>query len=223
MTQQFTTPAPITAVLDMPAGRVQLIAADRGDTVVEVRPADASKHRDVKAAEQTTVEYRDGVLRVELPTSVQILGPSGSIEVTVQLPAGSDVQATGAATDFRGVGRLGQVAVEAAQSETKLDEAAGARVTLQAGNVTVGRLTGGAEISIAKGDIRIDEAVRGSLVLGTQAGDITVVTAPGVSATLDAGATYGRIQNALTNTKGADAELAIQASTSYGNIEARSL
>ncbi|MEW2398600.1 hypothetical protein AB0959_21810, partial [Streptomyces sp. NPDC046862] len=59
--QKFDTPAPISAVLDIPAGRIQFIAADRTDTTVEVLPADPAKSRDVKAAEQTTVEHGDGV------------------------------------------------------------------------------------------------------------------------------------------------------------------
>ena len=37
--QKFDTPAPISAVLDIPAGRVTFIAADRADTTVEVLPA----------------------------------------------------------------------------------------------------------------------------------------------------------------------------------------
>ncbi|MEV4113250.1 hypothetical protein AB0J64_36765, partial [Nonomuraea sp. NPDC049695] len=80
--QKFDTPAPISAVLNIPAGRVQFIAADRADTTVEVRPANAAKSRDVKAAEQTTVDYADGVLRIEtLAEKNQYFGPSGSIEV----------------------------------------------------------------------------------------------------------------------------------------------
>ncbi|CAM5740737.1 hypothetical protein SALBM311S_12195 [Streptomyces alboniger] len=62
--QKFDTPAPISAVLDIPAGRVQFIAADRADTTVEVLPANPSKSRDTKAAEQATVAYDDGVLRI---------------------------------------------------------------------------------------------------------------------------------------------------------------
>ncbi|WP_406483638.1 hypothetical protein [Streptomyces sp. NBC_01615] len=58
--QKFDTPAPISAVLDIPAGRIQFIAADRADTTVEVLPADPSKHRDTETAEQTTVAYADG-------------------------------------------------------------------------------------------------------------------------------------------------------------------
>jgi hypothetical protein len=32
--QYFDTPAPVSAVLDIPAGRIHLIAADRADTTV---------------------------------------------------------------------------------------------------------------------------------------------------------------------------------------------
>ncbi|MFE9957409.1 DUF4097 family beta strand repeat-containing protein [Micromonospora sp. NPDC005299] len=220
--QTFDTPTPISAVLDIPAGRVQLIAADRADTTVEVLPADASKSRDVKVAEQTKVEYGNGVLRIEASAKNQILGSSGFIEVTVQLPAGSRVEVKAASADLRAIGRFGDVAFEGAHGAIKLDEAASLRLTTAAGDVTVSRLNGPAEISTAKGDIRIAEAVRGTLVLRTQAGDVSVGAAHGVSAALDAGTTYGRIHNSLTNTDGA-ADLNIHATTAHGDIVARSL
>ncbi|MGR6317093.1 DUF4097 family beta strand repeat-containing protein [Micromonospora soli] len=220
--QKFDTPTPISAVLDIPAGRVQFIAADRADTTVEVLPADASKSRDVRVAEQTKVEYADGVLRIEASAKNQFLGPSGSIEVTVQLPAGSRVEAKAASAEFRAVGRFGDVAFDGAHGAIKLDEAASVRLTALAGDVSVGRLNGPAEISTAKGDIRIAEAVRGTVVLRTQAGDVSVGAAHGVSASLDAGTGYGRIQNALKNTEGV-ADLNIHATTAHGDIVARSL
>ena len=220
--QTFDTPTPISAVLDIPAGRVRFIAADRTDTVVEVLPADSSKARDVKVAEQTKVEYGDAVLRIEASAKNQYFGPSGSIEVTVQLPAGSRVKVKAASAELRGVGRLGDVAYEGSHGSVKLDEAASVRLTTAAGDVSVGRLNGPAEISTAKGDIRITEAVRGTVVLRTQAGDLSVGAAHGVPASLDAGTTYGRIDNASRNTEGA-AELNIHATTAYGDIVARSL
>ncbi|WP_405615538.1 DUF4097 family beta strand repeat-containing protein [Streptomyces sp. NBC_00076] len=222
--QKFDTPAPVTAVLDIPAGRIQFIAADRADTTVEVLPANASKSRDVKASEQTEVAYGDGVLRITAPQAKnQFLGPSGSIEVTVQLPTGSRIEATAALADFRGVGRLGDVSLEGAQGAVKLDEAASAHLTLQSGDVSVGRLGGPAQISTQKGDLRITEAVRGTVTLRTESGEISVGAARGVSASLDAGTSYGRIHNALKNTDGADAVLTIDATTAYGDITARSL
>src|SRR5437868_4965234 len=99
----FDTPAPISAVLDIPAGQVRIIAADRADTTIEVLPAEAAKSRDVKAAEQTTVAYGDGVLRIDASTKNQYFGPFGSIDVTIQLPAGSRVEVKAASVEFRAV------------------------------------------------------------------------------------------------------------------------
>lgn len=219
---KFETPAPIAAVLDIPAGRIRFIAADRADTTVEVLPADASNSRDVKAAEQARVEYGGGVLRIEAWAQNRILGNSGAIEVTIQLPADSWVEAKAASAEFRGVGRLGDVVIEGSHGAIKLDEAASARLTLLAGDVAVGRLKGPAEISTKKGDIRITEAVRGTVVLRTDAGEVSVGAARGVSASLDAGTGYGRVDNALKNTDGV-AGLNIHATTAYGDIVARSL
>ncbi|MGI5228833.1 hypothetical protein [Actinoallomurus sp. CA-142502] len=156
--RKFDTPHPITVVLNVPAGRVQLIAADRTDTTIEIQPANPAKNRDVKAAEQTTAEYTDGVLKIQAPAKNQYLSPSGSIEVTINLPAGSHIQATAASTELHTTGRLG---------------------------------------------------------------DITIAAAAGVSATLDAGTTHGRVSNALTNdgTPGLD----IHATTTHGDITAHSL
>lgn len=222
--QKFSTPAPIATVLDIPAGSVRFIAADRADTTVEVLPADASKGRDVKAAERVKVAYGDGVLRIEAaPAESRILGTSGSVEVTVQLPAGSRIEAKTATSEFRGVGRLGDVTVESAHGSVKLDETASARLTLLAGDITVGRLGGNAEISTQKGDLRITEAVHGTVTLRTEYGEISVGAARGTSAALDAGTSYGRIHNTLGNTDGAAAVLNIHATTAYGNITARSL
>ncbi|MFE0629208.1 DUF4097 family beta strand repeat-containing protein [Streptomyces sp. NPDC058864] len=222
--QKFDTPAPVSAVLDVPAGRIRFIAVDRADTTVEVLPADPSKSRDVMAAERTEVGCADGVLRIGVPAAEnRVLGSSGSIEVTVQLPAGSRVEAKAAAAELRGVGRLGDVVVEGQQVTVKLDEAESARIALLAGDVSVGRLGGSAEISTQKGDLEIAEAVRGTVALRTEHGGISVGAARGVSAVLDASTSYGRIHNALKNTDGADAGLNVHATTAYGDITARSL
>ncbi|MFD6968549.1 DUF4097 family beta strand repeat-containing protein [Streptomyces sp. NPDC059979] len=222
--QKFDTQAPIAAVLDIPAGRIRFIAADRADTTVEVLPANASNGRDVKAAEQITVAYGEGVLRIEAaPAKNRILGNPGSVEVTVQLPAGSRVEAKTALAEFRGVGRLGDVTFDGAQGTVKLDETASARLTLHAGDISVGRLGGPADISTQKGDLHITEAVHGTVTLRTEAGNVTIGAARGISATLDAGTSYGRIHNTLTNTDGPTAGLNIHATTAYGDITARSL
>ncbi|WP_329017794.1 DUF4097 family beta strand repeat-containing protein [Streptomyces sp. NBC_00690] len=220
--QKFDTTAPISAVLNIPAGRIRFIAADRADTTVEVLPADPAKSHDNKAAERTTVTYADGVLRITAPTpGTRSFGPSGSLEVTVQLPAGSRIEARAASAELRGVGRLGDVDFEGAYRKIKIDEAGSVQLAAIEGDIEIGRLNGSAEISTARGDIRITEAVGGTVVLRTQSGDIAVGAAAGVSAALEANTDYGRISNALKNdgTTGLD----IRATTSHGDITARSL
>ncbi|NUR63556.1 MAG: DUF4097 family beta strand repeat protein [Catenulispora sp.] len=222
VSSRFSTPAPISALLLVPAGRIEVLASDRADTTVEVRAVDRVKKRDVKAAQQTVVEYTDGVLRIEVPTGVQLMGPSGSVMVSIRLPSGSHVDAKVDSTDLRCAGRLQTVTFDGALGTIELEEAAGARVTSAVGDVTVGRLAGDAHVSTAQGDIRIDEAVRGRLILRTQVGSVSVAAPAGVSVSLDAGTTVGRIRNALENTGGTPAVI-IRATTVKGDITARSI
>ncbi|BEL08440.1 DUF4097 family beta strand repeat-containing protein [Actinoplanes sichuanensis] len=219
--QTFDTAGPITAILDIPAGRVAVTAADVTETTVEVRPADPTRKRDVRAAEQTTVGYADGVLRIEAATAKnQIFGNSGSVDVTVRVPAGSRVEGRAAAAEFRAAGRLGDLVFDTAQGPIVVEEAASARIEVAAGDVSLGRLTGPAEITVSKGDIRIAEAVRGSVVLRVRAGAIEIGAAAGVSAVLNAGVSYGRVDNRLKNDGTADLE--IHATSDYGDIVAHS-
>ncbi|MFD8733530.1 hypothetical protein ACFV06_01285 [Streptomyces sp. NPDC059618] len=221
-TQEFDTPAPVRAVVGIPAGRIRFVAAERTDTVVEVRPADPARSRDVKAAGEITAAYGDGVLRIEAAEAAHaLLGHTGSVEVTVLLPAGSGVEAQAGAAEFRGAGRLGDVSFTGGCRSVRIEEAASARLNVHEGEVHVGRLDGPAEISVQQGSIQIGEAVRGTLRLDVRHGDITIGAAPGVSARLDARSDHGRIHNSLRNSGTCDLDL--RATTACGDITARSL
>jgi len=219
--QKFDTPSPIAAIINIAAGRVRAFAADRADATVEILPANPSKSRDVETAEHTTVAYADGVLRIDsrAPKN-QLLGP-GSLHVTVHLPAGSRIEAKTSACELIGEGRLGDVVFDGAYREIKIEEAASIHLTTTDGDVEIGRLSGSAQISTARGNIRIAEAVRGTVVLRTQSGDISVTATAGASAALDASTGHGRISNSLKNN--GTIELDIRATTSHGDITARSL
>ena len=72
-----------------------------------VAPTDTTNDEDRKAAEQTRVEYTDGRLLVRAPKLRSWLpGKSGgAIDVTIELPAGSTVQAGAALADFTSTAR----------------------------------------------------------------------------------------------------------------------
>jgi hypothetical protein len=219
--QAFATPAPVTAVITVPAGRIQVTAADRDTTTVEIRPADPAKGRDAKLAARVTASYGDGTLRVTAPAASRVLGSTGAVEVTVHLPAGSAVQATTASAQLTTQGPLGDVTLDSAQATVTVDHAATARITITDGDITAHHLGGDAELRTARGSIQVTEATQGTLELRTQTGAITVAAAKGVSAALDAGTTIGRITNTLKNT--GTTELTIHATTTVGDITARSL
>ncbi|MFJ5091050.1 DUF4097 family beta strand repeat-containing protein [Streptomyces sp. NPDC088674] len=221
-TDALTTPPALTLTVDIPAGRLQVIATDRADAAVEIRPADADRSRDVKAAGTFEVTHGEGTLRVA-PAAPRhrLLGGSGAVAITVHVPSGSHLEAEAASAELRGVGRLGDVTVEGQSGAVKLDETAGARITVRDGDLTIGRLGGPAALRTHRGTIRVAEAVGGEVTLRTDSGDIEVGAAPGVAAALDAETPAGRVHNALVNA--ARPTLHLHATTSHGDITATSL
>lgn len=111
--------------------------------------------------------------------------------------------------------------VHGAHRRIEIADVEGLRLTSVDGDVHVGRLGGSAEISTVRGGITIGEAVRGTVVLRTQYGDISIAAASGASATLDADARHGRVSNALKNN--GSPVLEIRATSGNGDISARSL
>jgi len=221
--QNFATPGPVSVVLEIPAGAVRLVATERTDTVVDVQPADASKKRDVKAAEQTAIAFQDGVLSVTTAESHRVLGGSGALHVTIELPVGSRLDGKAGAAELHTTGRLGDVAFDGGYTVVSIEEAAGAVLKVHTGDVAINRLTGSAQIRNGKGDITVAEAHAGQVELRADMGNLSVTAAPGISATLDADTAKGRITNTLRNTEGAAAGLAVKATTSHGDITAASL
>jgi hypothetical protein len=222
MMQTFATPAPVTVTVDIPAGRIQVIASDRADTTVEIRPASPAKSRDVKLASQTTASYSDGTLQVAGPDGNKIFGSTGAVEVTICLPAGSSLEAKAASAQLITAGQLGQITYDSSQATIDIDQATAARLTTADGDITVGHLAGDSQIRTVNGSIHVAEATRGTLQLRSETGTITVTTPAAVSATLDAGTTIGRIRNTLTNTADTP-DLTIHATTTVGDITATSL
>jgi len=203
----FQTPEPIAITVDVLSGDVTVIASDRTDTVVEIRPADESKKGDVRAAEQTQVDFVAGTLTVKTPKDWRTYTPFGgnpSIAVTIEVPTGSQLKATAGVGRLLGTGELGQCDLEIA-----------------AGDITVERPRDSVTAKTAKGNIRIGEASRGVLRLGTSMGELEVGIRPGSAARLEVNAQHGTVQNQMQPVdRPAENEETVQvhARNSFGNI-----
>src|SRR4051812_10820431 len=134
----FPTPAPIRATVDIIVGDVRIVATDRTDTVVQVRPSDPGAALDVRAAEQTRAEFTDGVLLVKTPKSLKSLGilrKTGSVDVEIALPTGSQVSGEAAVAAFHCTGALGDVRLRTAAGDVAVEHAATLTVTTSGGAI----------------------------------------------------------------------------------------
>ena len=127
----FATPTPIAATIELAAGDVRIVASDRTDTVVEVRPRRESDGKDCRAAEQTRVDFADGKLTVKAPKPLQMYfaGRSGTVDVTVSLPTGSDLRGSTLDGELRCEGRLGACTFRTYDGDITLHDAQTVRLT----------------------------------------------------------------------------------------------
>ncbi|XVQ85925.1 DUF4097 family beta strand repeat-containing protein [Microbispora siamensis] len=269
-TRTFETARPILAVLDMATGTVRINASDRTDTVVEVRPSDELNDADVQAARHTQVDYADGRLLVrtgkehagsasgwglslgklvESPTNWArslLLGP-GSVDVTIDLPADSRLDAKTAGT-LLCRGPLGEVTLTTSYGDIRVEQAGRIRVKSTYGDISVTRASGHAEVTTTHGSIHIGEVdgtaavktshgavrireVTGELRLNSAHGDITVDRAlAGVAAkTAYAGVRIGEAVSGsiVMETTGGGLDLGIRegtaawldVSSTYGTVD----
>ncbi|MFH8366174.1 DUF4097 family beta strand repeat-containing protein [Streptomyces sp. NPDC018031] len=223
----FDTPEAISVTAHVEAGSIRFTAADRVDTVVEVRPRDPKKDQDVRAAEQTEVGYASGVLTVRTPKPRYLVGRTGTVDVTVELPTGSRVDMTGAWAQVLGEGRLGEVRVKTSSGDVRLDETGPLRLTASHGSIVVDRVDGTAEIGTSTGAVRVGTVTgtavlknsNGTTTVGTAGGDLRVSGANGAIDILRAEASV-TATTAHGTVRAADvARGTVQLETSYGAIE----
>ena len=168
----YQTLEPITATIELAVGTVRLVASDRQDTVVAVHPSDDSQESDVRVAEQTRVEYSAGRLLIKAPKQrgLSLFGRTGSIDVTVECPAGSNLEGEAAIAEFRGLGRLGECRIKIATGDVHLDETGPLHLSTGAGAIVINRVDGDATVSTASGKIRLGH-IDGNAVIKNSNGD----------------------------------------------------
>jgi DUF4097 and DUF4098 domain-containing protein YvlB len=211
----FESPKPITATIDVAAGAVRLVASERTDTEVEVRPTDPTDPLSARAAATTTVEFHDGRLTVGTPKAAPwtwkwavdlVTGPNG-VEVVVELPTGSDVRVQTGYGDIRAEGEFGECRLRTSYGGIELDRAATAELTTTGGSVDVAAVAGRARAGTGTGDLRIGD-VGGP---GTFTNDYGRTSIGRVAGELRLTGSYGDM---TVRHAGAD----VEARTAYGSV-----
>ncbi|WP_069812755.1 DUF4097 family beta strand repeat-containing protein [Streptomyces sp. TP-A0874] len=223
----FDTPEPVSVTAHVSAGSVRFVAGDRLDTVVEVRPRDPKRDQDLRAAEQTEVGYADGVLTVRTPKQRNLIGRTGTVDVTVELPAGSHVDMTGAWAQVLGEGVLGEVRVKIPAGDVRLDTTGPLQLKAMHGSSSIDRVEGPAEITASTGNVRVGvvdgpavlKNSHGTMTVGAVTGELRVSSANGG---IDVACAEASVIATTTNGHLRVAEVArgeVQLNTSNGSIE----
>jgi DUF4097 and DUF4098 domain-containing protein YvlB len=173
----FDTPSPIAVVLDLYVANVHIAATDRTDTIVEVRPSDPGKAADVKAAENTRVEYDDATRTLSVVTRkprnrfVNFSKRPESIDIVIHLPTDSDVRGEVELGDYRTEGVLGAVGLKTGLGAIRIAETGDLNIRNGLGEITVDSASGAAVVHSGSGEIRIS-SIDGTADVSTSNGTI---------------------------------------------------
>ncbi|MCJ0905696.1 DUF4097 family beta strand repeat-containing protein [Rhodococcus sp. ARC_M6] len=246
----FSTPSPISVSIDLPVGNVRITASDSADTLVEVLPSNSSHEADVRVAEQTRVDFAGGRLQIKAPKQrgLGIFGKTGSIEVTIQLPAGSQLDGNASLATFHVTGTLGKSRLKLSSGDCTLGTTGPLDVSTGAGTVSVehirgdtdtstgsgtihlGTIDGSAVVKNSNGDIRIG-VVAGALKAKTANGDVVVDSAQSdvTAATANGDIRLGNLESGVASAKTAAGKIHIgvrsgtaarfDAHTSFGRVD----
>ena len=139
----FDTPGPILVTLEIGVGDVRIAAGERHDTNVVVRPSNPARKSDVAAAEQTRVEFSEGRLRITAPKGWRHFTPRGggdSIDVQIDLPAGSQLRGEAGVAALHCAGPIGECRYTTGVGDIQIDQAGPVHLTTGVGDVGVNRV-----------------------------------------------------------------------------------
>lgn len=186
----FPTPAPINAFVELSAGNLTVHASDRQDTRVQIRPRRAGRAGDQRLAEQTTVDFHDNRLTVIAPKPANLLawlGGFDAVEVFIELPTGSGLDATSGAGSLSASGILGDTRFRSGAGSVVLDRATALTVKTGSGRISAAQVIGTLSAQSGSGAVEIG-STHGEATLRSASGRISVRSAHGpLSCTTAAG------------------------------------
>ncbi|WP_291054347.1 DUF4097 family beta strand repeat-containing protein [Herbiconiux sp.] len=208
---EYSTPEPIDLAVNLQVGALDIIASDRPDTVVTVAPTNPGKAVDRRGAEETKVEFDGRRLTVTGPKPrLSWIGPTESVDLRIELPAGSRLTAEIAVGAVRSTGRLGATRIKASMGPVELEATGDLWLRAGHGNASVDTIAGGAEITADHGQLRIG-ALAGDALLKASHGSIQLGETGGE---VEAKLSYGDLE--ITRALGS-----VTAKTAYGSIQLR--
>lgn len=214
----FTTPGPTALTIRFAAGELHVVAEHRDTTTVEVAPNNASSDADVEHANATTVEQRGNEILVIAPNTKRWFGRSPKLQITVAAPVSSRANVFVESAQVAMRGQLGDVDVNSASGDVRVERAAGLTLSTASGDVWVDDVDDDARVKTASGDVRLS-SVGGSAELTTASGDIHAQHVGGAMRIRTAsGDAFGGVIGGSVSAKTASGDVSVS-SVATGSVE----
>jgi hypothetical protein len=209
-THSFQTPGPTRLRVEVPQGRIRILADAEGETRVELH----APHGDSAALQwiaEAEVADVGGEIVVRNPNRRLFFGLThcGPIEATVHAPAGSAGHLSIGAGRIETSGKLGELTASSGAGNIHVEACAAARVRTGSGNIDVVEAAGEVDATTGAGTVAIGKA-----------GDVRITTGAG-NARLEAVAGSARLTTGHGNVDVGQAGDSVEAFTASGNIEVR--
>lgn len=213
----FPRTTPVTVVITVPSGAVDVVAEERSSASVDVEPYD-SREQSRELAEQTRVDMDGDTLRVTAPAhTARLLRRGGSVRVRVAVPLDSTARISAASADTTCRGRYATLALNGASCDVQVDHVTGdVTIKTASGDVRVDRVDGELAVDGASGTIDVGHSGRavranlasGTITIGDAAGDVRAKTASG-----DVRVDVARQGTVRVSTASGDVSVGVQAGT----------
>lgn len=190
--QVFDTPGSVSLQIKLPSGRVVVAATEQGRTSVELVPLGRRGADAVDGVSVTADEFQGRhVVRIEQKAvrwgPIQVTW-GDEVEVRVACPPGTDLELSGAKTEVRAAGELGEVAIRTVSGDVHVESArSGLEVKTASGDISVAGVDDEATLVTVSGDIEVrrvagvlnGRAVSGDVEVGSLEGALTLSTTSG--------------------------------------------
>jgi DUF4097 and DUF4098 domain-containing protein YvlB len=228
MLYTYAAAGPVHATITLAMGELAVTAEDTNEVTVDIAPTRADRPADVRAAENTTIDFADGRLTVTQKRENLLstwVNKGWSIDVHVRVPKRSrlDVKSSYGNIRVRGpigssslttaygditAGDVAELTAKTVHGEISIERVSGT-TGLTGSSVLVGEVYGNATIKATQGNVAVGLAM-GELAVASGYGNIDVRTVMGG---VEARAAYGKIR--LGDAVSGTARL----ETSFGDIE----
>lgn len=168
----FETPEPVGLFVEIASGQIEVVASDVATTLVQV---------DGASADDVTVTQRGREIAVVAPKR-SMFGKGHGLQVTMQVPTGSDLVTKTGSADLSADGTFGQAQLQSGSGEVRLGTFTGeVVVTTGSGAIAVEDAQGDVRIKSGSGEVEVGSC-GGTCAVSTGSGDISIGTAAGGTA-----------------------------------------